>query len=301
MHDPVTIARLQTIQEFRHCELLQLSIWGADPVEVSPADLLMTIHRHGGLVLGAFDAEARMIGFLFGFPGITGADNPAAGKPGQLHHCSHALGVIPEWQGKGVGFRLKLAQRDWLLQQGTELVTWTFDPLESANAILNIGKLGAVSRCYLRDLYGTMPDALNAGMPSDRLEVAWRIKGLRVHNRVVNGWQKLPAAELLRKGIPIVNPAIPHTDQPCEPGKYTIPGTSPVLAEIPYGIQSIKRRSNSLAKTWRMSIREVLESLFSRGYEIDDLVIDAGSGTQRIYYLLRNVAPEQEFNFPPSR
>ena len=72
-----------------------------------------------------------------------------------------------------------------------------------------------------------------------------------------------------------------------------------MLAEIPDDIQSIKGLSNSLARSWRTSIREVLESLFSRGYEIDDLVIDTGTGTQRLYYLLRNVAPDQEFTFHP--
>jgi len=49
LSDPVTIGRLETIQDFRQCEVLQHSIWGADPVEVTPADMLMTIHRHGGV------------------------------------------------------------------------------------------------------------------------------------------------------------------------------------------------------------------------------------------------------------
>ena len=33
---PGMIIRLESIQDFRQCELLQQSIWGADPIEVTP-------------------------------------------------------------------------------------------------------------------------------------------------------------------------------------------------------------------------------------------------------------------------
>ena len=59
--------------------------------------------------------------------------------------------------------------------QGIDLITWTFDPLEARNAWLNFGKLGAVCNTYLRNVYGNLQDGLNAGLPSDRLQVDWWI------------------------------------------------------------------------------------------------------------------------------
>ncbi len=286
MPDPVTIIRLETIRDFGQCELLQQSIWGADKIEVTPSDVLVTIHRHGGLVLGAFDDAGRMIGFLFGFPGITGEDNPATGEPGRLHHCSHALGVIPEWQGKGIGFRLKLAQREWLLSKGIPLATWTFDPIESGNAVLNIGKLGAVCRCYLRDLYGAMPDALNAGMPTDRFEVAWWIDSSRVRARLQKGWQRPLFTDLIEQGVPIVNRAVIRGVNSTEPGIFVLPTSDRALVEFPRSIQTIKRERVTLAMSWRLSLREVMESLFAAGFEIDDIVDDPVGPVHRCFYLL---------------
>src|SRR5512143_1455240 len=159
MRAPLRIAPLTTVAEYAECERLQQLIWESDAIDVVPRHLLMTFQRHGGMVLGAFDAAGQMVGFAFGFLGQTAPDNAAAGG-GTWQHCSHELGVVSEWRGRGVGYQLKLAQ-------GLDLVTWTYDPLELANASLNIGKLGAVCRCYLRDFYGIMSDSLNAGLPSD--------------------------------------------------------------------------------------------------------------------------------------
>jgi predicted GNAT superfamily acetyltransferase len=286
MQDSVGIVRLESIRDFRQCELLQLSIWGADPIEVTPADVLITVHRHGGLVLGAFDSAHAMIGFLFGFPGITGGDNPSAGAPGRLQHCSHALGILPEWQGKGIGFRLKLAQREWLLDQGIGLVTWTFDPLESGNAVLNIGKLGAVCRCYLRDLYGAMPDALNAGIPSDRLEVAWWLNSSRTRERVATAWHPLSIDNVVDKGVSMVNRVIPGVNGFFRPGSFVFPEEELALVELPSNVQTIKRIGGELAMDWRLSVREAMEGLFGGGYEIRDVVMDAAGSERRVFYLL---------------
>ncbi len=36
-------------------------------------------------------------------------------SPPKLKFCSHMAGVVPAWQGKHIGLRLKLAQRDLCL------------------------------------------------------------------------------------------------------------------------------------------------------------------------------------------
>ena len=70
------------------------------------------------------------------------------------------MGVAASYQSRGVGYQLKLAQRELVLDQGIDLVTWTYDPLESRNAYLNIHKLGGVCRTYMRDYYGPLTDGL---------------------------------------------------------------------------------------------------------------------------------------------
>lgn len=81
--------------------------------------------------------------------------------------------VLPAYQGLGIGERLKWAQRDAVLAQGIDLITWTYDPLESANAYLNLRKLGAVCNTYLRNVYGNLTDTLNNGLATDRFQVDW--------------------------------------------------------------------------------------------------------------------------------
>ena len=75
---------------------------------------------------------------------------------------------IPDRRHRGVGEALKLAQRAQALDQGIDLVRWTFDPLVARNAWLNLGKLGAVIDRFARSFYGDMTDSINAGERSDR-------------------------------------------------------------------------------------------------------------------------------------
>ena len=124
--------------------------------------LLRALEHAGGYVAGAF-AGTRMVGASAGF--FTAPPDPA------LH--SHITGVAPGGQHRGVGFALKLHQRAWALARGVPLVVWTFDPLVARNAWFNLAKLGSRPTAYLEDFYGEMPDAINAGMPSDRLLLAW--------------------------------------------------------------------------------------------------------------------------------
>ena len=143
--------------EYLATERLQSEVWNLPDVEIVPLHVLVTAAKNGGLLLGAFDGD-RLAGFVFGFPGLT-AD-------GRLKHCSHMAGVHPDYRDQNLGYRLKLAQREVVLSQGIDLITWTFDPLEARNAWLNFHKLGAVCNTYLRNVYGDMRDGLNAACPA---------------------------------------------------------------------------------------------------------------------------------------
>ena len=65
-----------------------------------------------------------------------------AGTAG-VHFHSHQTGVRPDLRSSGIGFALKMAQRDICRQHGIDEMRWTYDPLLAANAAFNLGRLGA--------------------------------------------------------------------------------------------------------------------------------------------------------------
>ena len=153
----IEISLVQTHDEYRAVERIQRVVWGHGDLDVVPDHLLVTMQKNGGLVLGAFETlpeeglgpqEEHAIGLALGFVGRSPA--------GMIKHCSHMVGVAPAYQNQNVGYRLKLAQREHVLAQGIDLITWTFDPLESRNARLNFRKLGGTCNTYLREVYGHM-------------------------------------------------------------------------------------------------------------------------------------------------
>jgi predicted GNAT superfamily acetyltransferase len=90
------------------------------------------------------------------------------------------LAVLPEYRNAGLGRRLKLAQREDALARGFDLMEWTYDPLEIKNAHLNIARLGAISRRYQPDFYGSSSSPLQGGLPTDRLYAEWWLRSPRV-------------------------------------------------------------------------------------------------------------------------
>jgi predicted GNAT superfamily acetyltransferase len=162
---------LMSIEEFRRCVELQVSVWGFDELDVMPLRFFVVASRIGGQVFGAFTPQGEMIGFLCALSGMKG-DMP------YIH--SHMLAVVPEFRNLGVAKRLKLAQREDALQRGFCLVEWTFDPLELKNAYFNIEKLGAIVRHYSPNHYGMSSSRLQAGLPTDRLIAEWWVQSLRV-------------------------------------------------------------------------------------------------------------------------
>ena len=270
----VTIRSLETLAEVRAVEVLQRQAWAMpDDLEVVPLHLLVTAQRNGGLLLGAFDGES-LVGFVFGFPGLT--------VEGRAKHCSHMMGVAPAYQSLGVGYQLKLAQRAHALEQGFDLVTWTYDPLESRNAYLNLHKLGGVCRTYIRDYYGPMADGLNRGLPSDRFQMEWWISDERVQRRLAG------------KAIPIISEPVAQAHVPREtaagllaPGDLALDADAPYAqVEIPADYQAIKAADPALGLEWRLAMREVFEAYLAGGYTILDFVSRLVEGERHSFYLL---------------
>jgi len=251
-----------------------------EDLSIVPLHLLLTVQKNGGLVLGAFDAQGTMVGFVFGFLGMT--------DQGQVKHCSHMAGVLPEYQGQQIGYRLKLAQREHVLAQGLDLATWTYDPLEGSNASLNIGKLGVICRTYLRDVYGDTGIQLHLGLPTDRFEIEWWVGSQRVEERLESRHSKLTLGKALDMGAERVNRTEfdgrgflrSETDD-------RAPGAEAVLIEIPADFQAIKSADMGLAREWQAQTREIFENCFGAGYLATEFISEVQEGWRRNFYLLQ--------------
>jgi predicted GNAT superfamily acetyltransferase len=269
------IVRLNSTEQLKRCEEVQEKIWGSDPI---PYTLLRAIQDSGGLVLGAYDDRGEMIGVLVGFLGM---------KEGRLVHYSHICGVVEEARFRDVGFQLKSEQRRFALSQGLDLVVWTFDPLQGANAYFNLHKLGAVARKYLRNYYGLMEDRLNAGMESDRLLAEWWIRSSRVEASLRGERPFRSVGQLLEQGAELAT----ETEE-VAPGLRRLAShalglkAGALLIEIPESINAIKQRDLGLAIEWRNRTRELFEHYLSRGYVATDLISEKQGEGRRNFYLL---------------
>src|ERR1700679_2598583 len=176
--DPILIRSCQGREEFEACVQLQIDTWGYDPADLIPNRSFMLAQKIGGQVMGAFDTQqpgvpdqgnaTSLVGYALAIPGIK---PKSEGPEGYLH--SHMLAVSAAYRNRGLGVRLKLAQREEALSRGIRRIEWTFDPLEIKNAFLNIHKLGAIIRRYYPDFYGVSSSRLQGGPPTDRLVAEW--------------------------------------------------------------------------------------------------------------------------------
>jgi predicted GNAT superfamily acetyltransferase len=288
-----TIKFLDTIDQLEQVEVLQKIVWPGSDTDVVPAHLLITVVHNGGLVLGAYPDdgdESQVVGFVFGFPGIY----PTPDGP-RLKHCSHMMGVHPEFRGRGLGFQLKRAQWQVVRKQGIDRITWTYDPLLSRNAHLNINRLGAVCNTYQREVYGEMRDSLNLGVASDRFEVDWWVNSQRVNKRLSSRARpKLDLMHFKAAEAEIINPAQVNEAGLVVPSDaidkhYQIRSADIVpnilLVEIPSDFLALKEADITLAKEWREYTRMLLEELFEKGYLVTDFVYLPGD-IPRSYYVL---------------
>ena len=275
---------LDTPDDMAAAEALSTVVWPGTELDVVPGHLLLTIAHNGGLVAGAFDGD-RLIGFVFGFLGLDERWYPA-----KLKHCSHQLGVHPDYRSAGVGYALKHFQRQFVCGQGLDLVTWTYDPLMSRNAQLNIAKLGGICNTYRRNVYGELRDGLNAGLPTDRFLVDWWVASDRVEKRVQGTDDRQSTfAGLLASGGHIVNPPGPDgAPRPPSPeGLERHPTDAPVLLEIPADFLALKAADRTLAAAWRLGTRAVFEALFAAGLAVTDFVFEPAPLPRAAYVLTR--------------
>jgi predicted GNAT superfamily acetyltransferase len=158
----VSLRPLHRIEDAHQVDAVIAATWGGQHLD---PEIVRALAVSGNLPWGA-DADGTLIGFVLGWAGVDDEG---------LHVHSHMLATIPDRRHAGVGYALKLVQRAQALDQGIDVVRWTYDPMLARNAWFNLGKLGAVVDRFERNFYGEMLDALNRGDRSDRCTVRWEL------------------------------------------------------------------------------------------------------------------------------
>jgi predicted GNAT superfamily acetyltransferase len=174
--EETTVRECTTIEEFDGCVRLQREAFGLKDLELSPRRHLIVSRQAGGWTLGAFVAD-RMVGFVHHLAAVR-ANN-------EIFGYSHVMAVAKDYQNKGVGARLKWAQRDRALGEGRKFIKWTWDPMQARNAHFNLNRLGATVDTYAGNFYGVDYNAdpsldKKPELPSDRLLATWQLSSERV-------------------------------------------------------------------------------------------------------------------------
>ena len=178
----IDIRECTTVEEFDQCVRLQREAFGLPDLELSPRRHLIVARSAGGFTLGAFDGE-RMVGFVLNQ--LAARRDPETGAAETCGY-SHMMAVAKEYQNRGVGARLKWAQRARVLDEGRRFISWTWDPMQSRNAHFNLNRLGVNVRRYAANYYGTDYSTVTGkfgeplGLDSDRLVAEWRLDSPRV-------------------------------------------------------------------------------------------------------------------------
>ena len=199
-----------------------------------------------------------MIGFVHHLAAVR-PDN-------EVYGYSHMMAVARDYQNKGIGAKLKWAQRDRVMEQGIDFVNWTFDPLQAVNANLNVNRLGAVARKYKVNLYGESKSPLHGGLPTARFEVEWFLESERVA-RAREGqlsespaWERLPRANPTERLASGLLRSADHPDLEIDEEAF--------LVEIPRNVTEVMAKDRQLALDWRLKTRKLFQSYFEKGFTI---------------------------------
>jgi predicted GNAT superfamily acetyltransferase len=260
--DGIVIRRVELQAEYDECVRIQDETWGAGFSERVPGAILKVAQYLGGVTAAAFDSPGKngqILGFVFGMTGV---------RDGQLVHWSDMLAVRPMARNRGIGRRLKLYQRSLVAEIGVTQILWTYDPLVSRNAHLNLNSLGARVTDYVPDMYGSdTGSALHEGIGTDRFVVAWDVSSGDVGKRGggdVSGAAERALSEATRQR-----------------GGDSADGGE-ILVEIPEDIESLIANAPATAREWRASTRTAFLHYLTNGYRVTGFQRSGGSGFYRL-------------------
>lgn len=222
------------------------SAWGMNTMDQLVKDMIAAMRFHGGLALIAIE-DGNTVGMHFSFTGR---------RKGKVYLYSHMTGVLNDRKYSGIGFELKMRQKEWAIENGFDLIAWTYDPLMSLNANFNIHKIGAFARNYQKNFYGEMEDSINYGIPSDRFVAEW--------------WVLDEKNEHKKPSIAV--------DPMNETSGVRVDELPDIISfKIPEDFLFMKKNDKNSALKIRLSTRSIFEKLFSAGFTVIDFQRDSSS------------------------
>lgn len=241
----ITFRQCTSLADFGACIELQRLVWQFTDLDIIPLRSFVITMHSGGMTYGAFDEAGRMLGFSHALAAFDDDRRP--------FYYSHMLAVDPAWRDAGIGWNLKLEQRKHAIRSGVELIRWTYDPLQSRNAHLNLTKLGGVVREYKVNYYGnTSTSTLHRGLDTDRLFVEWWVKSSRV-NRAVS---RLTSLERRVDGV----------------------------VEIPRDIEEMKSTNIGMAREKQLEVRAGFLDHFKKGLYCAGFEAKAGEPSRYLFF-----------------
>jgi predicted GNAT superfamily acetyltransferase len=241
LESDVILRECTSFEDFRACIELERAVWKDDDIDVMPVRLYMLSRTCGSPTIGAFSPSGRLLGFSHTMIALKGT---------RIAYHSHMLAVAEDWRDKNIGYRIKLVQRQRAIEAGIPLIFWTFDPLQSRNAHLNINKLGAIVREYRENYYGEGgAGVFDSQGPTDRLIAEWWVSSDHV-------------ASVLAGRRPLVERLA-------------------VSVEIPEDIEAIRGESVEHHREWRMRARKEFRAALEGGGIVRGFARRSGEGVSR--------------------
>ena len=251
MTGPLEIRILSGVVEQNFVREIFDLVWPTDEGTQITSNLLQALSYNGAYVSGAFIDE-EVVAAAFAFPGVDAHGHP--------HLHSHMTAVKENFRNQNIGSTIKWHQRTWALEHGYQRITWTFDPLVRRNAKLNLVKLGVQVLQYLPNFYGDLPDALNAGDPTDRAIAQWDLASERV------GFAE---KELLQTTVDSDLPIVLENMDGTPLERSISERATRVLCYLPEDIIQIRLTNPELALKWRLALRNQLLPRMEDGWRIE--------------------------------
>lgn len=264
------IHQVNSMDEIHQIVDIQRQAWKMPDLEIV-ATFEMKAVSDFGVVLVAVDNTKKSIGFIYAFPEFP------------HYHYSHMMAVLPEWDGKGVGFALKQYHRNLALKSefNIDRIRWTVDPLLPNNAYLNFAKLGGRSSKYYVNYYGD-PESIGlySGLPTDRLMIEWFLNDERTERRMKNyRLDRISRSDLFSR-----SPAINKIENSRWVNLNNSDQSWQFSVQVPANYQELRKNNIELAIAWRIIFRKLCLNYFEKGWEITDYHSFKGKGKRENYY-----------------
>jgi predicted GNAT superfamily acetyltransferase len=254
----LTIRELSSVEDLRKAVQLEQEVWQLQAADVTPLTTAVASRAAGAFWLGALDGH-NLVGIAYAFPSL---------HDGHVGFHSHLLAVKDSQQNRGIGYRLKVAQRERALSLGVGEITWTFDPLRSRNAHLNFARLGVVSRKYIPDFYGPQTSSPLHVNGTDRLWVMWELGSRRVEHRLLGRDRRAEMLDTLKHLEPLVR--FNGDGIPAVADASTAISRQRIAIEIPGDIDRMEHENLPLAREWRVATRQAFTTALNASFIVKE-------------------------------